>query len=60
LYQKLGGYAYDRDPQRPGWFSLQPARDYARPAQGFTTTEDEEIGNCKVSKTQAASSRAPR
>jgi glucarate dehydratase len=29
LYRELGGYAYDRDPQRPGWFALVPRRDYA-------------------------------
>jgi glucarate dehydratase len=24
LYQELGGYTYDRDPGRPGWFALVP------------------------------------
>jgi glucarate dehydratase len=24
LYRKLGGYTYDRDPGRPGWFALVP------------------------------------
>ena len=24
LYRELGGYPYDRDPQRPGWFALVP------------------------------------
>jgi len=24
LYQELGGYTYDRDPGRPGWFPLVP------------------------------------
>lgn len=24
LYRELGGYAYDRDPSRPGWFPLVP------------------------------------
>jgi glucarate dehydratase len=31
LYRELGGYAYDRDPGRPGWFALVPGRDYATP-----------------------------
>jgi glucarate dehydratase len=33
LYRELGGYMYDRDPQRPGWFALWPGSDYAIPAQ---------------------------
>ncbi len=33
LYQELGGYAYDRDPGRPGWFALVPGQDYARPRE---------------------------
>ena len=24
LYRELGGYTYDRDPGRPGWYSLVP------------------------------------
>jgi glucarate dehydratase len=31
LYKKLGPYPYDRDPQRPGWFSL-PNAGWAVPA----------------------------
>ena len=31
LYRELGNYAYDRDPQRPGWFSVTPERRYATP-----------------------------
>jgi len=31
LYRELGGYAYDRDPGRPGWFAIQPGQDYAQP-----------------------------
>lgn len=31
LFQELGGYPYDRDPGRPDWYPLVPARDYARP-----------------------------
>ncbi len=29
LYKQVDGYQYDRDPQRPGWFALQPGSDYA-------------------------------
>ncbi len=32
LYKELGGYAYDRDPGRPGWFPLLPNTDWADPA----------------------------
>ena len=31
LYRSLGGYPYDRDPGRPGWYSLVPNRDWADP-----------------------------
>ena len=31
LYEKLGGYPYDRDPGRPGWYSTAPNRRYAEP-----------------------------
>ncbi len=31
LYRSLGGYAYDRDPARPGWFPLLPNQDWADP-----------------------------
>jgi glucarate dehydratase len=31
LYQELSGYAYDRDPERPGWYALLPGQDYAVP-----------------------------
>ena len=30
LYKELGGYPYDRDPARPGWYAM-PGRNYARP-----------------------------
>lgn len=29
LYKSLGGYPYDRDPERPGWYSTAPNRRYA-------------------------------
>lgn len=32
LYRQLGGYSYDRDPQRDGWYSLWPNTDWATPA----------------------------
>jgi glucarate dehydratase len=31
LYKKLGPYPYDRDPARPGWFSVVPERNFAKP-----------------------------
>ena len=31
LYRELGGYAYDRDPGRPGWFAQVPNHDWADP-----------------------------
>jgi glucarate dehydratase len=31
LYQREGGYQYDRDPQRPGWFSVVPEGRFAAP-----------------------------
>jgi glucarate dehydratase len=31
LYKSLGGYAYDRDPGRPGWFPLIPNSSWADP-----------------------------
>lgn len=34
LYKELGGYAYDRDPARPGWFSMVPNTDWADPTVG--------------------------
>ncbi len=30
-YQEHGGYAYDRDPQRPDWYSILPERRWAQP-----------------------------
>jgi len=33
LYKELGGYPYDRDPQRPDWFAMLPGTDYATPNQ---------------------------
>ena len=32
LYKSLGGYPYDRDPARPGWYPLLPNSDFADPA----------------------------
>lgn len=29
LYRSLGGYAYDRDPGRPGWYPLLPNTSFA-------------------------------
>ena len=32
LFRREGGYAYDRDPQRPEWFAIVPETRFARPA----------------------------
>jgi glucarate dehydratase len=32
LYRRLGGYAYDRDPSRPGWFARVPDPEWAAPS----------------------------
>lgn len=32
LYLELGGYPYDRDPGRPGWYPLVPNADWADPS----------------------------
>src|SRR6478609_8210176 len=29
-YKATGGYTYDRDPQRPGWFSVLPEKNWAQ------------------------------
>jgi glucarate dehydratase len=34
LYRELGGYPYDRDPRRPGWYQLVPGQHYATPRRG--------------------------
>src|SRR5512140_440115 len=34
LYRRLGGYAYDQDPLRPGWAPLVPNERWADPADG--------------------------
>jgi glucarate dehydratase len=31
LFRELGGYPYDRDPGRPGWYPLIPNRDWNDP-----------------------------
>lgn len=31
-YRRLGGYPYDRDPGRPGWFAMVPNQEWADPA----------------------------
>ncbi len=30
-YRRVGGYPYDRDPQRPGWFAMVPNTSWADP-----------------------------
>ena len=36
LYRELGGYPYDRDPGRPGWYPLIPNGNWADPARSVT------------------------
>lgn len=40
LYAELGGYPYDRDPGRPGWYPLIPNRDFADPADDSVPDPD--------------------
>jgi glucarate dehydratase len=35
LFRELGGYPYDRDPGRPGWYPTIPNNDWADPAQSI-------------------------
>jgi len=36
LFRELGGYAYDRDPGRPGWYATVPNHDWADPTKSVT------------------------
>jgi glucarate dehydratase len=36
LFEELGGYPYDRDPGRPGWFALVPNQQFADPEDAAT------------------------
>lgn len=36
LYQRLGGYPYDQDPGRPGWFAIVPNDRWADPKDDRT------------------------
>ena len=36
LYRELGGYPYDRDPGRPGWYPTVPNHDWADPNASLT------------------------
>jgi glucarate dehydratase len=40
LFRELGGYPYDRDPGRPGWFPHVPNRDWADPADARVPSLD--------------------
>jgi glucarate dehydratase len=33
LFKELGGYQYDRDPKRPGWYPMVPQQRFAEPGQ---------------------------
>jgi glucarate dehydratase len=35
-YRELGGYPYDRDPGRPGWYPLVPNHDWADPTRSLS------------------------
>jgi glucarate dehydratase len=35
LYKELGGYPYDRDPHRPGWYPLVPNTSFADPTRSY-------------------------
>ena len=37
-FRELGGYAYDRDPGRPGWFPLLPNTQWADPGLSDAST----------------------
>lgn len=39
-YRRVGGYPYDRDPGRPGWFSLVPNTRWADPAVSAEVPEE--------------------
>jgi glucarate dehydratase len=32
-YRRHGGYPYDRDPARPGWFAMTPNQNWAEPEE---------------------------
>ena len=38
LFRELGGYPYDRDPGRPGWYPLIPNTRWADPSRSLTPT----------------------
>jgi glucarate dehydratase len=40
LYKALGGYPYDRDPGRPGWYPLIPNTKWADPGVSMTPKLD--------------------
>ena len=50
LYKSLGGYPYDRDPGRPGWYPLVPNADFADPREPIR----------RRSRSDRCVSRAPR
>jgi glucarate dehydratase len=36
LFRELGGYPYDRDPGRPGWYPIVPNHDWADPTRSLS------------------------
>ncbi len=47
LFRELGGYPYDRDPGRPGWYAQAPNTDWADPEAAATPLADAPM---KISK----------
>jgi glucarate dehydratase len=43
LYAELGGYAYDRDPGRPGWYARIPNTDWADPDVSLSPSLDPHV-----------------
>ena len=49
LYRSEGGYAYDRDPARPGWFAMMPETRFADPRVKAAPAVFADPGNQKTS-----------
>lgn len=43
LYRRLGGYPYDRDPGRPGWYPLIPNTRWADPTVSVSLEDMSEV-----------------
>ncbi len=40
FFRSAGGYAYDRDPRRPGWFGIVPESRFAQPSRRDKAPKD--------------------